>query len=864
LHANARQINVRALAAASVVTIACLGLMTTLHAGALPRGGPLALTLLRWVLACAGILLAPGLPLAILTHRGRSIGIAELIARAVLLGILLGAISCTTIKLCGIVVREATVPYALGAPALVFAIWAFLSHRKTFVVFNDFGPDWRALALCCAALALGMLALHGHILPGEDQYLPECIYDRVRQWAFPLGGGETPRVRIVRKGQSDEQRFLIRQSRVEWRLVNGGPASSPFLLRWLVRNYTTKRLFVRVRFDGKPVAGVEVSPRYDRFKYSRNFPVNAEFISARLRVPLGEHRLEIRLTDRPGRLVKGASVVVDDLSNFSRHEFWQRIRRRYVIGDIGDVREPVNFARSLRDHLLPFVFHHDLPSSPPPSYSLADPPLHHHLAMLALSAMGDDIRSITALYWFEILLVYLLTVWLSCSGTSRPNLGAVACIPMVWVLTTFIRPGLESNTPHLTFCMVFLLGIALLRAKRPGYFLLAAAMAMMTKPHGLAMALFALLSMGIFFPRRRKESAVLGVSCIAAQLVLVGVVCLIDRLWGPVMHKDVIGFRAGTLGRVLLHGQWRWAVYLLRNATDYGVLLVAASCFAPLFCWRGTDRWGRVFLLTAGLAFLMIATMNYVRCHYVGTVSNLLLAAAVRAMASPPASRRKWSLYFASAIVSVVWCFATGSDHTSPWAGPLVRSRVSPFCRAASLERRANDALLRGGRMEAVRLLRQAVSFGYPQDVTWARLVRVLIEDGKVKCAYAAAEEAVLSSTRPATLFRVIGMELYVKGQYAHALAFLSRSLQRDPENVDVMYESGNALVRLGQYYAAERRFREVLARKPNHVKALTNLGMVLLSSGRAREALSPLRRALGLNPKIVAAHFNLALALEE
>ncbi|HID24015.1 MAG TPA: hypothetical protein EYP14_16660, partial [Planctomycetaceae bacterium] len=338
--------------------------------------------------------------------------------------------------------------------------------------------------------------------------------------------------------------------------------------------------------------------------------------------------------------------MIDDLSNLSRREFWQCVRRRYVIGDIGDVREPVNFARSLHDSPLPFVFHHDLPGRHAPSYSLADPPLHHHLAMLGLSAMGDDIRSITALYWFEVLLVYLLTVWLSCAGARWANVGAVACVPMMWTLTTFIRPGLESNTPHLTFCLVFLAGVALLRARSPGHFLLAGTLAMMTKPHGLAMALFVLFSMGTFFRRRRKEAVVLGASCIGVQLLLMGAVCLIDRFWGPIMHKDVIGFRAGTLGRVLLHGQWRWARYLLRNAADYGVLLVAASCFAPLFCWRGRDRWGRVFLLTAGIAFVMIATMNYVRAHYVGTVSNLLLAAAVRTLASSPTSRRRWGLYF--------------------------------------------------------------------------------------------------------------------------------------------------------------------------------------------------------------------------
>jgi len=833
-----------------------LGLLSFEGWGDFAQNGSALLRVLRWALGSTVVMFAPGLPLALLTIREERAGIAHLAARAMLLSIVLGVLACTLFKLAGLTIDTRTAPFALGIPALVCAVPVF-ARPKRIAFTNDFGPTWRTVAVCTFALVAGLLALHDHILPAEDQYLAEYDYDRIRQWDFGTHDAEiTP------------SRFVLRQARTERTIANAEGKPVTFGLKLLLRNRTAAALLLRVRLDGALLAEGEIPPRYDRFEHSRNFALNTKFVSAAFDESPGPHKLTIDLADRSGAAPDEIEVIVDDLGNTSRRAFWRAIRRRHVIGDIGDMREPVNFARSLQTFLIPFAHHHDLSEHHPPAYSLADPPLHHHLAMLALSAMGDDIRSITAFYWFEVLLVFLLTVWLAAARPNvgaRSNAGALACVPVTWVLTTFIRPGLESNTPHLTFCVIFLLAVALLRVGGSGYFMLAAALAMMTKPHGLPMALFAVVSLGVFFGKRRKEAALLGAACLAVQLALVGAVFLIDRVWGPMAHKDVLGFRAGTLGRLLLCGQWRWGLYLLRNAAHFAVLLLAASCFAPLFCWRGSDRWGRALLLIAGLAFAMVSTMNYVRCHYVGTVCSLLAAAAIRSIVSDGRAVRRWlGFYFLCGTVAVVWCFMTGPDHTSPWAGPLARSRVSPFCRAASLERRADDALARGDRQRAIRLFRQAVSFGSPRNVTWCRLVQVLIEDGKPGAAYQTADEAVIGSAEPAKLLRRIGMELYAKRRFAHALTFLDRSLEHDPDSVAVLYEAGNTLAKLGRFGAAERRFRQVVERKPDHVKALTNLGVVLVAGHKAHDALVPLRRAVTIDPKALVARFNIALALEE
>ena len=93
------------------------------------------------------------------------------------------------------------------------------------------------------------------------------------------------------------------------------------------------------------------------------------------------------------------------------------------------------------------------------------------------------------------------------------------------------------------------------------------------------------------------------------------------------------------------------------------------------------------------------------------------------------------------------------------------------------------------------------------------------------------------------------------------AVALLTATQKRFPEDFRVNFELAWQLNQQGRWNEALGYFRTALALRPDSSAAYNGLGEVLRSMGRVDEAIEPLEHALRLDPRNMLAHYNLGLA---
>jgi tetratricopeptide (TPR) repeat protein len=83
------------------------------------------------------------------------------------------------------------------------------------------------------------------------------------------------------------------------------------------------------------------------------------------------------------------------------------------------------------------------------------------------------------------------------------------------------------------------------------------------------------------------------------------------------------------------------------------------------------------------------------------------------------------------------------------------------------------------------------------------------------------------------------------------------------PEDAELRYDYGTALVRLSKLAESETQLREAIRLKPSNFQAHANLGIALAGLGRTDEAIRECHCALRYNPQYATAHENLAKLLQ-
>ena len=95
-------------------------------------------------------------------------------------------------------------------------------------------------------------------------------------------------------------------------------------------------------------------------------------------------------------------------------------------------------------------------------------------------------------------------------------------------------------------------------------------------------------------------------------------------------------------------------------------------------------------------------------------------------------------------------------------------------------------------------------------------------------------------------------------GNHEHALAWLNRSLQINPNEPQSLFCMGNFLNAVGRFDEAASWLRRAVELRPDFPEALNNLGNILLTLRRHEEGLQAFERAIQARPDYHEAHANL------
>ncbi len=131
---------------------------------------------------------------------------------------------------------------------------------------------------------------------------------------------------------------------------------------------------------------------------------------------------------------------------------------------------------------------------------------------------------------------------------------------------------------------------------------------------------------------------------------------------------------------------------------------------------------------------------------------------------------------------------------------------------------------------------------------------------------YAGAERCaraiVGTDPRHFDALHLLGVLCLNDDRLADAAAWLRRAAAERPNEPQVQYHLGNALLGLKLFDAAEAAFRSALRVVPGHFDALNNLGNALAGAGRHAQAADCFRQALAERPNTAPSLYNLARAL--
>jgi len=136
-----------------------------------------------------------------------------------------------------------------------------------------------------------------------------------------------------------------------------------------------------------------------------------------------------------------------------------------------------------------------------------------------------------------------------------------------------------------------------------------------------------------------------------------------------------------------------------------------------------------------------------------------------------------------------------------------------------------------------------------------------LMQAGDIQSSTAPLREADrLEPDRPFTLI-ALGLVLNTQRMYGEAKAYLLRSLDLEPDNVDGVAALAEAEQGLGELPAAEAHALRAVGRVSDHAIGNLALGMVRMQQERYDEACAALERALVADPASPKAPYQLSLA---
>ena len=123
---------------------------------------------------------------------------------------------------------------------------------------------------------------------------------------------------------------------------------------------------------------------------------------------------------------------------------------------------------------------------------------------------------------------------------------------------------------------------------------------------------------------------------------------------------------------------------------------------------------------------------------------------------------------------------------------------------------------------------------------------------------------AIAVGQQSCVAYNNLGQVAFDQGRYDEARPCLTKALELDPEDVNVLDNLGKLAIGQGNHDEAVTYLTRALRLNPDCVSALNSLGGCLIVQGKCEEAQRYLRRALEIEPKSIPATRNLGVALTQ
>ena len=577
--------------------------------------------------------------------------------------------------------------------ALICLGWAWPRFSKVSVKYDLNCCPW-LVALATSAIIAFAVLLRPPYFVDEERYLNETAYARFAAVEFPETSSDLVCTTEGLSALEANQYRLERPTAIlTFRPVTEGHMPITPLL--LLQNEEAREVTVSLRLDGKELATTPVPPRYDRSRHSRNAPTAHALIAigAGAAPATKEARFELTVTGHDGS--EAPRLLVFDFTSLSRRDFARRLRETFFIGDLGDIRETLDWARSFRNHLVQYsrVNPHDSSDDGGGCYcSISDePPLHHLVCMIAMTLFGDSIASISYLYLAELALIFWLTLAIvSMRNESSIGVFLLPVTAVVCAYTVFVRLGLEANAPDTLFCVLLLGMVYALLGERHRLMCVLIGLSYLTHAPTIPVVGMLLLAYGVVY--RRRDTWALGLEAAV-------VICAVTALWagsilivaGP-LHVFYTGQgnfassgRMDLVGSIVLKGELGNIRYLLANARTFSGVVMLGSCLLPAFVLLRKDREAWFCLLTFVLYHVAICMLRFQRAHHAGPGIFLVALAMVRALTQVNdrwARRVVATLAVLGAALALAISLQFGADYTGALDERPLELLSSPWYRA--------------------------------------------------------------------------------------------------------------------------------------------------------------------------------------
>ena len=174
----------------------------------------------------------------------------------------------------------------------------------------------------------------------------------------------------------------------------------------------------------------------------------------------------------------------------------------------------------------------------------------------------------------------------------------------------------------------------------------------------------------------------------------------------------------------------------------------------------------------------------------------------------------------------------------------------------------ANALAAQGRSTEAVEQYQKAFEYRPDNAEEHNNLGTVLLGQGRSTEAIQQYQKALEIKSDFAEARYNLGNALAAQGRIAEATEQYEQALRIKPDYVEARSNLANALAAQGRSAEAIQQYQKVLETKPDNAGARNNLGTVLLGQGRSVEAVEQYQKALDIKPDFAEARYNLANVL--